>query len=273
MKLKVYGCRGSVPTSRYPASQYGGNTSCMALETQDRTVILDAGSGLAQLDRAMEASGHMSASHLNILISHLHLDHIIGLTVFGPVWDSNKGVKIFTCLRGEGTLKGQIFGAFAPPYWPTSMSESANAECIAIEDNIPFNLGDITITPFTATHPDDTLSFQLKSGDKTVVHLLDSETSMLNDQEYAKLVEYCRGADLVIFDAAYSPTDYPKKRGYGHSTIEDGFKLAALSNCKRMMFSHFSFEYSDEDLDALETQAKSYGDKFLFARDGMELDL
>jgi ribonuclease BN (tRNA processing enzyme) len=92
-------------------------------------------------------------------------------------------------------------------------------------------------------------------------------------QEYSELAEFCRNADMVVFDAAYSPEDYPDKKGYGHSTIEDGFKLAKLSKCKRMMFSHFSFEYSDDDLTILEARVDVQGRQFLFARDGLELEL
>ena len=273
MKLKVYGCRGSVPSSWGTVSKYGGNTSCISLEASGHTVILDAGSGLVQFDRLAMPGKEADKTPLDILLSHLHLDHLIGLAVFSPIWSSGEAVRIHTCLRGEGTLREQIFGPFVPPYWPSSMLEAANAECIAIKDGISFNLGPIIVTPFIAMHPDDTLSYHLTDGKKTVVHLLDSEVSVLNDREYDGLVQYCKEADLVIFDAAYSPADYSNKKGWGHSTIEDGFKLAEACKCKQMMFSHFSFEYSDQELEILESHARNYSEKFFFARDGMEFDL
>lgn len=271
MNVKIHGCRGSIPVSQNSASKYGGNTSCMVLETSGQILILDAGNGLIQVNEWIKKA--QVDKTLNILLSHLHLDHLIGLPVFSHVWDSDNCVRIYTCDRDKRPLKEQIFGMFVPPYWPASMVHSANAECIAIKANVAFEIGPITITPFSAAHPDDTVSFHINDGDKTVVHLLDSEISMLNKQQYDTLVSYCRNADLVIFDAAYSPADYPAKKGWGHSTIEDGFKLAKDSGCKKMIFSHFSFEYGDQELEALEALAKAQGDKFTFASDGMELCL
>lgn len=274
MKVKVYGCRGSLPTTRDRASKYGSNTSCTTIETTDQTIILDAGSGIAQMDRLTKIFARKEKP-FDILLSHLHLDHLIGLTVFSKVWINSPDdlVRIYTLDRDERPLKEQIFGVFAPPYWPVSMAQFANVECVAVEDGVPFQLGLFTVTPFTAPHPDKTISFHITDGRTTVVHLLDSETPTLSEDGQKALVKYCKDADLVIFDSAYSAIDYPDKKGWGHSTIEDGFKLARDSGCKKMMFTHFGFEYSDQELEIFESQAKAQGDTFFFARDGMEFSV
>lgn len=277
MKLKVHGCRGSIATFGNPCSRYGSNTSCITIESKNRTLVLDAGSGLCQYERELKAKSpnyiNELKSPVDILISHLHLDHIIGLTTFSPCWNPSSGVRLFTCNRDHRELKEQIFGAFAPPYWPASMAEKAVAECVAIEDKVPFTLPPFIITPFYATHPDDTYSFHITDGEKTLVHLLDTETQLMNEESYSTLVEYCKGVDLVIFDAAYTPTDYPQKIDWGHSTIEDGLKLAEASGCKQILFSHFSYEYTDNEIDELVHSFKHYGNRFLFAYDGMEMEL
>ena len=274
MNVKIYGCRGSLPTTREIASKYGSNTSCMTVETPEQTVIIDAGSGIAQMDRLTKIFSRKENPY-DILLSHLHLDHIIGLTVFSKIWMNSPDelVKIYTLDRDERPLKEQIFGTFVPPYWPVSMVNFANADCIAVHDKVPFQIGTLTVTPFTAAHPDKTISFHVTDGNKTVVHLLDNETPALLLEDWDLLVGYCKNADLVVFDSAYSVIDYPGKKGWGHSTIEDGYKLAKDSNCKRMMFTHFGFEYSDQELEILESQARSHGDTFIFARDGMEINL
>ena len=274
MRVKVYGCRGSLPTTRDIASKYGSNTSCIAVETKEQSLILDAGSGIAQMDKITKLFKRKEKP-FDILLSHLHLDHLLGLTVFSKVWMNSPDdlVRIYTLGRDGRPLKEQIFGIFEPPYWPVSMTQFANVECIAIEEDIPYQIGCFTITPFGAAHPDKTTSFHITDGNFTIVYLLDSETPALSAEGWEALVKYCTNADLVVFDAAYSAIDYPHKKGWGHSTIEDGFKLAQSSGCKKMMFTHFGFEYGDQELEILEFQAKAQGDAFFFARDGMEFSI
>ena len=272
MKIKVYGCRGSLPSTREVSSKYGSNTSCMTIEAAGQTIILDAGSGLAQMDRLTKLFAHKKHP-FDIFLSHLHHDHIIGLAVFSKVWTNSPDdlIRIYTIDRDGRPLKEQIFGPFVPPYWPISMPQFVNVECIALEEDAAFQLGVFTVTPFAAAHPDKTVSYHITDGNMTVVYLLDHETPALSEAGWNTLVKHCQDADLVVFDSAYSVIDYPDKKGWGHSTIEDGFKLARECGCKKMMFSHFGFEYSDQELEIFESQAKAQGDMFFFARDGMEL--
>jgi ribonuclease BN (tRNA processing enzyme) len=153
------------------------------------------------------------------------------------------------------------------------MVELANAQCIAITEGHPLQLDTFTVTPFSAAHPDKTVSFHITDGNSSLVYLLDCETQALSEDGWDTLVGYCKNADLVVFDSAYSAIDYPEKKGWGHSTIQDGFTLARASQCKRMMFTHFGFEYSDQELEILEFQATAQDNTFLFAREGLELVL
>jgi len=275
MKIKVYGSRGSFGYSRHPHSRYGGNTSCILVETEGQALILDAGTGLIQIEAQWREffPGYPESLPFrpDILISHLHMDHIIGLTGFGPVWNPKSGLRIFSCSRGEGSLKEQIFGAFRPPYWPVAMGETAQAECVAIHPDVPFALGKFNITPFSACHPNQTMSFYITDGHKKIAHLLDNDPEHLDYGSYKKLLQYCRDVDLVVYDAAYTQEDYEARKDWGHSTIARGVAFAEECGCRRMMFSHFSQEYSDEKLSAMEDGLDRT--KFLFAYDGLELDL
>ena len=272
MNIKVYGCRGSIAASHIKTSRYGGNTACIMVESGGHSLILDAGSGLVMLEkelRALNSDYPCVSMPFNILISHLHLDHIIGLSSFELTWQKDAGMRIFTCSRDERPLREQIFGAFKPPYWPASMPDATFAECIQIEANKSFTIGPFTITPFKAKHPNETLSFHVNDGKSNLVYLLDSEVGQLDPAPPKELKRYCSGADLIVFDAAYSPEDYQKHKGWGHSTVKDGVYLAREWKCKRMLFAHFSQRYSDEELD----KWKQYfeGDQFILAYDGIEL--
>ena len=270
MKLKIYGCRGSAPYS-HQNRRVGGNTSCIRLFSGDYSIFLDAGSGLIGAGHEINASGESLPGPQDILLSHLHMDHIDGLRSFAPSFDEKKGVRIFTISRDERSLVGQVFGVFQPPYWPVSLEEAAHAEFVQIYEDVPFAAGPLAITPFTASHPDKTTSFHIANDEKSIVYLLDSEMSTLDSAEYEKLVKHCKDADMVVFDAAYSPKDYPSFRGWGHSTVEDGVKLHRDSGCKRVLFSHFAQHYSDDEI----LDWKRYFDRdcYILASEGMEITL
>jgi len=236
-------------------------------------LIVDAGSGLMRLQAEWRAKcpgfPGVTPFPANILLSHLHMDHIIGLTAFEPVWQPDAGVRIFTAST-------PVFGAFKPPYWPVSMDSISRASIVAICEGVPFCIsGAFTVTPFKANHPDGATAFHITDGERVLVYLLDFETSTMTGTEYNTLVGYCKDADAVIFDAAYSEADYPAKRGWGHSTAQEGVRLADNCGCRRMIFSHFSQEYSDDELDAIRRKVEESkdGGRFVFARDGMEVRL
>ena len=270
MKLKIYGCRGSVPYS-HENRHVGGNTSCIRLFSGDYSIFLDAGSGLIGAGHEINASEKSLQRPQDILLSHLHMDHIEGFRGFVPSFDKKKGIRVFTISRDERSLASQVFGAFRPPYWPVILEEAVHAEIVQIHEDIPFAAGPLTITSFAASHPDKTTSFHIANDEKSVVYLLDSEISALDNAAYEKLVNYCKGADMVVFDAAYSPDDYPRFKGWGHSTVEDGVKLRKDSGCKRVLFSHFAQKYTDEEI--LGWKRYFDGDYYLLANEGMEIAL
>ncbi|MCL1863294.1 MAG: MBL fold metallo-hydrolase [Defluviitaleaceae bacterium] len=263
MKAIIYGCRGSTPVS-LKSSRFGGNTSCVTVESGGEVLVFDAGSGLTKIP--------VATGDVNILISHLHLDHIIGLGTFNPAWGKDKNATIYTCNRGEKPLREQVLGVFSPPLWPVSMAEKSTARVTEITPDIPFTVGRFTITPFLSSHSDKTLAFHATDGEKSVVHLLDYETEKTSDCEYKNLIKYCTNADLVIFDATYSEEDYAKHIGWGHSTVAQGVKFASEVKCKAMVFSHFAQTYEDNEIESWRRHfAEDTGIDFLLAHDGLEI--
>ena len=274
IKLTVFGCRGSVPFSR--RSLYGDNTSCMLITAscssspghEEEHLILDAGSGLYGLDLHWKASGRNAATPVHVLLSHLHFDHTIGLINFSNIYSDIGDVNIYTCSRDGRPLKEQVLSVFRPPYWPLDLSAMPSVKFKELMVEARFNLGSFDITPFVANHPDNTTAYKIKAMGKTIVYLLDFEMAALSDDEHAKLLSYCRNADLIVFDASYNDEDCKRRKGWGHSTVAQGKELLAHSCAKRMIFSHFSQEYEDEELDAW---AVGLDSRFVMARDGLEI--
>jgi len=266
VKIRIYGSRASFPFFNRGSIAYGGNTSCIRVDTEDKIVILDAGTGLGQFSVDMKDESRISC---DILISHLHYDHILGLLNFAQILNPNNDIRIFTKSRGDEPLAKQVFGAFKPPYWPIDFAEIYKARLVEVFNDVSFMLSPkIKVTPFKAEHPNDTSSYRIDA-DKSLVYLVDYEIN--ENVRYEELLRFCENADMVILDTAYLPEDYPSRREWGHSTYEMGMTLAERCGCKKMMFFHIAQDYSDEVLDEL--AKKTENSKFILAREGMELEL
>jgi len=269
MKLTIYGSRGTMPFSGKNTSRRGGNTSCTALDIDGHFIVFDCGSGLLQFYRE-NMDLFSNDYNLDIFLSHLHLDHIIGLSMFPPILSKEGNIQIFTRSRDDRPLAEQVFGIFRPPYWPVEFSKATKVKTIEItgEDTIDLS-SSITVTPFFTELHNKTSVFKVNA-EKTLVYLLDYEIKE-NYSRNDELIRFCTGADLVIIDASYLPEDYPSRRGWGHSTFEDGIHLANSCGCKKMIFSHISQEYSDDVLDSIENGLDAT--RFSFAYDGMVIKL
>ena len=269
MKVKIYGSRGSMAYSDKMHTEYGGNSSCTALEINGHTVILDCGSGLFKFYEDNK-DRFIPGFKIDILLSHLHLDHIIGFSMFPPVLSPDSDIRIFTRSRNDTPLASQIFGAFKAPNWPISIADLTKAEAVEIIGEYPFDLtSGITVTPFFTELHNQASVFRIDA-DKSVVYLLDYEIQE-NMDKHDRLISFCKNADLIILDACFMPEDYPPRRGWGHSTVEDGKALAEASGCKKMVFSHISPMYPDKVLTAVQDGLDK--SRFQIAFDGMEIEV
>ena len=250
-------------------THYGGNSSCTVLDIDGHIVILDCGSGLFKF-YTDNMERFISGFKFDILLSHLHLDHIIGFSMFPPVLSPDSDIRIFTRSRTGAPLVSQIFKPFKPPNWPVNIADVTKAKVVEIADESPFSLGNgITVTPFFTELHNQTSVFRIDA-EKSLVYLSDYEIQE-NMDKHEKLIQFCRNSDLIILDTCFMQEDYQKRRGWGHSTIEDGKALAEASGCKRMVFSHISPVYTDKVLAAVQDGLDD--SRFQIAFDEMEIEI
>jgi phosphoribosyl 1,2-cyclic phosphodiesterase len=257
MRVKVWGARGSVPAPGPEMNRYGGNTSCVELELSDgSTLIIDAGTGI----RSLGVGIAKKLPKINILLTHLHLDHIQGLMFFAPCFRSDSEITIWGPSSPEATLEERIARYISAPLSPVEVRELpcevSFLDCPAME----WELGPARIRAEAVTHRGPTLGYRITDGDTTICYIPDHEPAL--GTELAKLErEWISGfdlacdADLLIHDCQYTDDEYPLHFGWGHSALSDTLTFARRVGARRLMLFHHDPLHSDDFLDRLHIAA------------------
>jgi phosphoribosyl 1,2-cyclic phosphodiesterase len=263
LTVRFFGVRGSIAT---PGMAAGGNTACVEVVAGDTRIILDAGTGLRTLGNERMASG---IRHSTILLSHLHWDHVAGLQFFTPVYVPGHRVEIASGPNGVMSHDAAIRSLFKAPFFPVDFDDlGGTVTTRELRANDRFTIGDITITMARLNHPDPVYGYRLDCGDQSIVYATDTEHFACVDPTLKKLAA---GADILIYDAQYTPEEYPTKVGWGHSTWEAGAELARAAGVPQLVLFHHDPMRTDAQLDALEAAARAALPGTVAAREGLVL--
>lgn len=246
-------CRGALPT------RYGGNTSCVEVRADDGArLLIDFGSGSRAFSvDHMATSGPRLAAPLNVLMSHLHWDHIQGFPFFGLAFVPGNSLKIHGCHDGiEAALRDQMM----PPCFPVPFDVlGADISFERLTPEEPVELSGFKVTPFLLPHAGDSYAYKIERDGQTVVYASDGEHKPENVHPDYPYVDFIRGADILIFDAQYSLAESVSvKEDWGHSSNIVGVELAFLASVKQLVFFHHEPLSTDEQLDAVLQRSRQY---------------
>lgn len=266
IEVTFWGVRGTNPVSGRAFEKIGHHTSCVSVRVnQDQLIIFDAGSGLYELGREYSPS---SPKVLHILLSHLHLDHIMGLPFFMPLWDKKYIVNIYSSNNDlEDVLKAKLLH---PPIFPIS-ANSTNSNLIfhKVSMGETFQIETSYISTFSLNHPGGSIGYRLDAEGRSICYITDVE----HDPEFLdeKLVKFVRGTDLLIYDASYTEEEYMKRRGWGHSTHSEAAKIAKAAGVKQLALFHQNPTHDDRLSGLLERQAQALFENTIAAYQGLTL--
>lgn len=271
LTLAVWGCRGSTPAPGPETLRYGGDTSCYALTAPcGARLVVDAGSGLRNLGAVWRRGGG-DVSTANILLTHLHVDHLLGLAAFEPLILGVARVGLWT-VRPAAETRQAVRRLFSPPLFPTDLLEARPVDVRRL-DAAATRIGPFEVTAFPLSHPGGAAGFVIRAAARRVVFAVDHEHGHRDID--AELVRMAAAADLLIYDATFSAQDYPARRGWGHSTREEGVRLAAEAGARHVILTHHAPGATDAALDAaaeaLAAETEDGGPRVTLARDGLEV--
>jgi phosphoribosyl 1,2-cyclic phosphodiesterase len=279
MRLKIWGCRGSVPTPGPQTETYGGNTSCVEMLLDDETAfILDAGTGIRALGLDLV---RRRTRHIHLFLTHLHLDHLEGLRFFAPLWDASVTLEIWGPRSPVLSLRDRILRSFSPPLFPFDFRDVPARVSFHDLPGEPWRAAGISLAADLVLHPGPTLGFRLESGDASLAYLPDHEPALAGiggrSLDWLSAGSLARDVDLLFHDAQYTEDEYEAKIGWGHSSVAHAVAFSRAVGADRLVLFHHEPNHGDLELEALEERARELsgqdGEPPALAREGMVIEL
>ncbi|HEY7396882.1 MAG TPA: MBL fold metallo-hydrolase [Gaiellaceae bacterium] len=277
--VKIWGCRGSVPTPSRDTTKYGGNTSCVEVTIDDdAAVVLDAGTGIRALGLDLARRG---TRRIHLFLTHLHLDHLEGLRFFAPLWDERVTLEIWGPRSPVASLRDRILRSFSPPLFPLDFRDVPAKISFHDLPAGPWRADGISLVSDLVLHPGPTLGFRLETATSSLAYLPDHEPALAGIDagapDWISGWALARGADVVLHDAQYTEEEYAARIGWGHSSVADAVAFSRAVGAGRLVLFHHEPEHSDGTLEELERRARELAGTDVappaLAREEMTLEL
>jgi phosphoribosyl 1,2-cyclic phosphodiesterase len=298
MRVRIWGTRGSYPVARAEMMRYGGNTTCVEVRTDDRCLILDAGTGLRNFGVAL-AHEPDPPHNFDMLITHTHWDHIIGFPFFDPLFSGENHFNIYGLQRTQSSLHATISHALSDPLLPIALEDlRATLQFHEIHAEMCVSIGDLRIYSAFANHPYRALAYRIEHADSVLTFVPDTgpfHTVLFGDERInwngkptattgadlrklaemrAGIVALAQGADWLIYDAQFTDAQYAAFPHWGHSSANQAREIAEAAGVRELLLFHHDPHRTDAELDRIqiEQQAAAAGDlRIRVAFEGMEL--
>lgn len=276
MRVTFYGTRGSIATPGPETVTFGGDTSCVAIHGKDpaHVVILDAGSGIRRLGTEIGDE----VKRIDLLLSHLHLDHIVGLGFFQQLFRPDVVIAV-SAPPSTVPLQERLGRYLSPPLFPVRLRDVDCDLQLSDASMEPVERGEFTITAASVIHPDTAVGYRIEADGQTVAYLPDHEPAL--SPSFADLpawtsgVDISAGADLLIHDGQYAPEEYPEHVGWGHSSVLHAVAMAELTDARSLALFHHDPSHDDQTVARLTREAQAATDSVhvIAAREGATIDL
>lgn len=253
MRVRLWGTRGSLPDAGPETVRYGGNTACVEVRGDDGALlILDAGTGIRRLGANLGAG----VSRVDVLLTHLHMDHIQGLGFFDPLYQADLEVHIWGPASTTLDLRERLARYLSPPLFPVRLRD---LPCRLTLHNVPlgnFEIGGLGMTADLVCHPGPTLGYRITEDATSIAYLPDHEPALgarqiPEDHDWTSGFDLASRVCLLIHDAQYSDTEYEMHVGWGHSSIRHALEFASATGVERLVTFHHDPAHDDSALDKL----------------------
>jgi phosphoribosyl 1,2-cyclic phosphodiesterase len=277
MRIKMWGVRGSIPTPGPDTVEFGGNTSCYEVRAGGALIILDGGTGIRLLGQQLLPEMPFEAW---MFFSHVHWDHIQGFPFFTPAFVRGNVIHLHGGVNVTRTLEETLAGQMDYPSFPVHLSEmGATMTFRDLHEGEVVHVGpnrDVVVSNARGNHPNGVYAYRVDHDGKSVCYITDSEHYAIVDP---KLLRLAKGADVLIFDAMYTPEEYAgaagggPKTGWGHATFAAGCELAKAAGVKQLVLHHHDPNQNDAMVKEKERRARELFPNTIAAKEGVVIEI
>ncbi len=259
MRATVWGCRGTLASPGPETVRYGGQTSCIAVHLDDGSlVILDAGTGIRPFGMSL---GGRHPRRVDVLITHLHTDHIEGLRFFSPFWDPSVEFRVWGPPAPLRSLEERISPYFSPPFFPVHLRNIPSRPEFRDTPPGPWSIGSAVVSAALVKHPGPAVGYRIEEAGRTLAYLPDHEPGLGADlkavePEWISGLGLARRADLLVHDAQYTQAEYDSRIGWGHSSTVDAVTFAQRAGAQHLALFHHDPMHTDDQLEAMLADVK-----------------
>jgi ribonuclease BN (tRNA processing enzyme) len=294
-EVRFWGVRGSYPTSTAKTLDFGGHTSCVEVRAADHCLIFDAGTGIIPLGKKLLRE-RRSRLRVHIFFSHTHHDHLLGFYFFEPLVKPHTELFLFGPRSPQRSMAAALGTVMDGEFFPVNLAEiKARIKIVSLGGREVIRLGRGRRSPTwtrgipVAAGNDDVLVFAHRSPahpkngvflyrvvyrGKNVVYATDIEQKRGG---YSDVIEFARGADLLIHDAQYLNSEYDSRsdsrRGWGHSTVERAAEVARKAGVKKLLLFHHDPTHDDRTVRRMEKVGQRLFAPTVAACEGMKIGL
>lgn len=264
--IRFWGVRGSVPVCGPHVTRFGGHTSCMEILGGTNRLIVDAGTGIMPFGAAFAAK---PGDRLDIVLTHLHHDHVAGLFFCAPLFVPGVSVNIHCGNLDGASAEAALKTLFSPPLFPLTFEDlAATVRFHGFHAGAEMSLAGFAVATIPLNHPGGATGYRFARGGHALAVLTDHEHTGDVRSPDPILRDFCHGTSLIAYDATYDPAEYPAYRGWGHSTWEAGAALARAAAVPALACIHHAPDHEDAKLAGMERDLKTVLPDGFFAREG-----
>ena len=275
--MTFWGTRGSIASPGPSTQGYGGNTACVQVTADDGTcLILDAGTGIRALGEALPRD----AARIDILLSHLHMDHIQGLGFFGPFFTPGREVHVWGPPSATLDLRSRLSRYLSPPLFPVRLRDVESRLELHNAPAEPTWIGAFEVTAATIIHPGPTVGYRISENGTSMAYLSDHEPALgvvgfPDAPAWTSGHDLAAGVDLLVHDGQFSAAERQARIGWGHSSTVEAAAFARQADAKQLVCFHHDPSHDDEAVDRLVEEAAvvAAGVLVIGAREGVSLQV